>query len=444
MKRSNADRGVTQCNQKKYRGDVAVNRTKPGWLAWLQHAPKHALGLLQGKAQTLAHSLQEAPSAQRLAVNREALARVRNAAKLALAASAAAIPAAEPSSAEQAMLQRIRTETAALGRNNVTRTAAYWAFYEAIPELHWAFLAHLVSRNGGWAMTDLKGELLPRLLGDNQREAIFRFLERANSLIFHDAYAQLLLYRESMRTGYSFTHLLPQLGVSAFMRPVWDEFARSRDSALLTAALIVNEQHFIEARVVQNGYFKRHVLDTFAFKTQAALQLNQVVFPYDTVSGGARTRLAGLILEDFGRLRERISVGQKLYAILFGLPDVRAGAHVFARRRPHTGSRSDYCPELFAPVRRGSPEPVYRPKLDGTQLAEGAAPLFSPRLEHAWKDRNVEPPEPGDWFRDDSALSLLPEAMEPPFSFDMTEEFKFGLSKIELAILTAQELGNKP
>ncbi len=36
-------------------------------------------------------------------------------------------------------------------------------------------------------MTDLKGELLPRLLNERQREAVFVFLETANSLIFGDA-----------------------------------------------------------------------------------------------------------------------------------------------------------------------------------------------------------------------------------------------------------------
>jgi hypothetical protein len=418
-----------------------VNRTKPGWLAWLQQAPKLAIGLVQGKAKTLAHSLQEAPLARPLTVNRAALARVREAAKLALAGPPVS---AQPSAAEQTLLRRIRDETAAHNRNNVTRTAAYWAFYETMPELHWAFLAHMVSRNGGWTMTDLKGEMLPRLLPDAQREALFRFLERANALIFHDAYAQLLLYRESVRTGRSLTHLLSRLGVSAFMRPVWDEFERSRDTALLTAALIVNEQHFIEERVVRDAYFKKHVLDTLTFKTQSVLQLNQVLFPYDAAEGGLPTRLAGLVLEDFSDLRERIRVGQRLYAILFGLPDIKIGAHAFARRHPHTGSRADYWPQLFAPVRRGTPEPLYRPKLDGAQLAEGAAPLSSPRLEHAWETRPLDPVEPGDWFRDDSALSLLPEAMAPPFSFDMTEEYLFGLSKIELAILAAQELGNKP
>jgi hypothetical protein len=421
-----------------------VKASRPGWLTWLRTLPQQAAALLKGKAETIAHAAQEAMSASALPVRKDALARVRAEAMRLLAD-----PPAEPSvsAADEALVRRLRDETARSNRNNVTRTAAYLNVYSDHPELHWALLAHLVSRNGGWTMTDLKGELLPCLLGPGQREALFRFLEQANGFIFHDAYPQLLLYRESLRTGRSLTHLLPRLGVTKFMRPVWDEFARSGDSALLTCALIVNEQHFIEERVVRNPYFKKNVLDTLAFKTQALLQLNHIVFPCDGKTGGSsRIRLAGLILENFADLAERIRFGQQLYAILYGLPDVAGGAHAFARRQPHTGSRTDYWPELFAPVRRGAPEPAYRPKLaagSGPALAPGASPFFSPRLEHAWKDRPVEPPEPGDWFRDASALKLLPESLAPPFFFDMTEEHIFALRKIELAILAAQEMGAK-
>ncbi|WJH32243.1 DUF2515 domain-containing protein [Paenibacillus sp. CC-CFT747] len=65
-----------------------------------------------------------------------------------------------PEEAER-LLRRIRRETAEGNRNNVTRTAAYWTFYRQHAELHWAFLAHMVSRNGGWNMTDLKGIFSP-------------------------------------------------------------------------------------------------------------------------------------------------------------------------------------------------------------------------------------------------------------------------------------------
>ncbi|WP_052487182.1 DUF2515 family protein [Gordoniibacillus kamchatkensis] len=314
-----------------------MSALKPGWLKWLLSLPQQAAALLKGKADTIAYSIAEAPSALRLSVQKEALRRVKEQAVRLLSAPAGETPSISPE--DESLIRWLRDETARRNRNNVTRTGAYLDMYAAHPELHWALLAHLVSRNGGFTMTDLKGELLPRLLGAGQREALFRFLERANGLIFHDAYPQLLLYRESARSGRSLTRLLPRLGVSAFMRPVWDEFATSRDSVLLTCALIVNEQQYIQRRVVDNPYFKKHVLDTLAFKTQSLLQLNQVVFPYEVPERGtSRVRLAGLILENFADLAERIRFGQRLYAILFGLPDVAAGAHAFVRRQPHTGS----------------------------------------------------------------------------------------------------------
>jgi hypothetical protein len=423
-----------------------VDKVKPRWLAWLQAAPKQALALLKGTAESTAYSLAEAAEARRIWIRRDALAHVGTEVRRRLKQPPASPPPLN--AAEEQLVRRLRSETARCNRNNITRTAAYLAVYRACPELHWALLAHLVSRNGGWTMTDLKGELLPCLLGAGQRDDLFHFLERANGLIFHDAYPQLLLYQESARTGRSLTHLLPRLGVSAFMQPIWDEFLRSRDSALLTCALIVNEQHFIEHRVAQHPFYKKQVLETPAFKMQSLLQLGQVVFPYEAPDGsqppgGHRLRLAGLILDNFADLRERIRFGHQLYAILFGMPDVHAGVLSFVRRQQHTASRADYWPELYASVRRGTPNPVYRPRLDGTGLAPGSAPLFSPCLEHAWKDRPVEPPEPGDWLCDDSALELLPAALHVPFSFDMTNEHTFGLHKIELAILAAQELGSK-
>ena len=67
---------------------------------------------------------------------------------------------------DQQLLQRIRLKTKQLNVNNVTRTKAYLDFYIFHPEIHWAFLGHMVSRNGGWNMTDLKGEFLSRLMNE--------------------------------------------------------------------------------------------------------------------------------------------------------------------------------------------------------------------------------------------------------------------------------------
>ncbi|WP_426451717.1 DUF2515 domain-containing protein [Paenibacillus sp. S-38] len=335
--------------------------------------------------------------------------------------------------AEKTLLERIRRESGRQNRNNVTRTEAYRRTYARRPELHWALLAHMVSRNGGWCMTDLQGELLPYLLSEEQRRSVFAFLERANALIFGDAYPQLLLYEESLRQQRPLFHLLPHLGVSLFMRGVWEQFWQERSSPVLTIGLIVNEQHFIEERVVRNPLYRRTVLDTLFFHTQSILQLNQVVFPYHD---GRLIRLGGLTLEDFSSKKERIEVGKKLYGLLFGLPSVNQGILRFASGTAHTGSRTDFWPHLFSARRLSPPVPrgELKERLDGCRLRPGALPLYSPRLEEAWEDQPLTPPEPGDWFRKPDVLDYF-RTIAPPSSFEMTQAYGAGLGRIELAVL---------
>ena len=47
-------------------------------------------------------------------------------------------------------------ERARHNADNLTRTAFYLAYWRAHPEVTWALLAHLVSRNAGYQMTDLR------------------------------------------------------------------------------------------------------------------------------------------------------------------------------------------------------------------------------------------------------------------------------------------------
>ncbi|WP_127493400.1 DUF2515 domain-containing protein [Paenibacillus glycanilyticus] len=345
----------------------------------------------------------------------------------------------EWSGQEKILIERIRAETSRLNRNNVTRTEAYRLMYQRHPELHWAMLAHLVSRNGGWNMTDLAGEWLPQLLPGDKRQSVFLLLEHANTFIFGDAYPQLLLYEESVRVQRPLFHLLPAFGITRFMKPVWEQFWRRRDSVPLTVALIVNEQHFIEQRVVQDDYFRKNVLDTLFFGMQSLLQLNAVMFPYHT-EGERELRLAGLIMEDFDDLSERIEFGKSLYAILFGVPRVRGGALAFSANARHTGSRADYAPHLFARVRREPPTALYKERLLGGKLLPGAAPLYSPELRDAWANQELETAKREDWFG--SADGILPyfRKLKLPRSFELTNEYGLLLNKIELAVLAAQQL----
>ncbi len=339
---------------------------------------------------------------------------------------------------EMSLVLAIRRQTGEANRNNVTRTAAYWDYYQQHPEIHWSFLAHMVSRNGGWSMTDLAGDLMAQLLSPEERGHIFRFLERSNALIFHDAYPQLLLYGESRRVGRPLFHLLPQLGVSRFMQPVWERFWSSPEPVPLTICLIMNEQHFIEGRVVQHRYFRQRVLEKPAFRFQAQLQETQVLFPYrritqDGTDSRTAWRLSGLTLERFSDLRERIEVGKALYGILFGNPIIRDGVHAFAAARPHTGSRADYHPALYTAAAQKASPPAVPPaeRLHGYGVRAGVRPFYSPRLTDVWADQPFAAPGGADWFVE-QAQTLPFGPAKAPQALDMTGEVCLGLYKLEL------------
>ncbi|NIK75704.1 hypothetical protein FHS15_000804 [Paenibacillus castaneae] len=421
------------------------NRRSLGyWLKQLLALPGAAFTYAAGKWSAMSASHTMIGEAVPLQLSASAVARLTQA--WSKPAPAPSVDGTEMSWSEEeiVLIERIRAETAISNRNNVTRTEAYRSVYFRTPELHWALLAHLVSRNGGWNMTDLQGEWLPWLLRPEQREAVFQFLEHANAYIFHDAYPQLLLYERSLREGRSLFHLLPALGVSSFMAPVWKQFWRERDPVPLTIALIVNEQHYIEKRIVQQPYFREKVLHTLFFGLQSVLQLNGVIFPYEHGDGQGKgedrtvLRLSGLILERFEHLQERIEFGKQLYAMLFGIPRVYGGARSFAGAVKHTGSRADYAPHLFARVRQQPPQRIYKERLLGGRLKPGAEPLYSPELSVAWGDQTLPPPEHGDWFMSAADVTPYFQKLPLPHSFEITNEYGLMLNKIELAVLAMQ------
>ncbi|MFB5677096.1 DUF2515 family protein [Paenibacillus terreus] len=322
------------------------------------------------------------------------------------------------------LVEHIHSETAKHNRSNVTRTAAYLECYNNCPELHWALLAHMVSRNGGYNMTDLKGGLMADLVTGKEKDWTYRLLERCNALIFQDAYPQLLLYAHSRRLGRSCFHLLPFFHVSAFMSPFWERFWTLRDSPLLTVALIINEQHYIEGRVMRNPYFRKHVTRSTTFRMHNWLQLNQVVFPLGQDSG-----LAGLIIEQFADLGERIALGKCLYALLFGYEQVLTRTLDFARKVPHRGSRSEYWPGLFTPdIEKALHSPHESTALHSREWPISGRKLYSPALEQVWSDTPYEPIPRYDWFEGYLNPSYLSKPRRP-FLFEMTHEHKFGIQK---------------
>ena len=309
---------------------------------------------------------------------------------------------------EKEFIIHVKEETAKQNVDNVTRTNAYWEFYIKHPEVHWAFLAHMVSRNGGWNMTDLKGSIVPNFIPYNQASVFFSFLEKANFLIFHDAYPQLLLYEQSKLYNKSLFHLLPSFGVSSFMKPIWKLFLQHKCSEMLTYALIINEQSYLEQRVILNPFYQAHVMQTISFALQERLGLTNVVFPYyNEIS----IRLAGVTVTQFSQIKARVHVGKKLYNILFQNELVFEGANEFARKVTHSGSRSDYLPDIFS-------------------SSKTTKKIHSPTLHDAWNTYTHPSPKMEDWFKKDLSILHLFEKIKPIDKYDITDSYMQNLLKL--------------
>ncbi|WP_420490161.1 DUF2515 family protein [Neobacillus drentensis] len=335
--------------------------------------------------------------------------------------------------AEGAMLEKIRTETEEHNLNNVTRTKAYLEFYLLHPEIHWAFLGHMVSRNGGWNMTDLKGEFLPRLLSKKEREMFFAFLERGNWLIFQDVYPQFLLYRESLKQNKPLFHLCACLGISTFMETIWNHFWLNHEPYILAIALVINEQSYLEKRVVQNPLYQKGVLTKFEFLLQDLLNLNHILFPY------GKRNLAGQTLHQFESLHQRILLGKRLYTILFNKKERLKDVVDWARAHPHTGSRKDYWPHIFNNINEGIPGFAYQPRLKACQLRPRAGKIYSPSLENSWKNVSQPEAEKGDWFENNRVVDYLLEDHEK-MDGEIKNEYCKTLERLELAAIAKKAI----
>ncbi|MCC3357314.1 DUF2515 domain-containing protein [Bacillus sp. REN16] len=337
---------------------------------------------------------------------------------------------------EQLLIQQIKGMTRSLNLNNVTRTKAYLNFYKAHPEIHWAFLGHMVSRNGGWNMTDLKGGQLSRLLTRKEAQVYFSFLERGNWLIFQDVFPQFLLYKASKRYQQNLFYLLPYFHVSIFMESIWNHFWERQDTYTLTVAQIINEQSYLEDRVISNTHYKKEVFDTLEFKLQDLLDLNHILFPFEEKG---KIHLIGQTLHQFKSVRERILLGKRLYSILFADKKRLKSVETWAIKTQHTGSRKDYWPQIFNNVDEGLPGFLLKSRVKSCELTKGSPRIYSPRLEMAWKNRKHKPAEIGDWYKDWEVLFYLTHDREK-VDGEILHEYCKTLEKFELAAIAKKAI----
>ncbi|GAA0444472.1 DUF2515 domain-containing protein [Lentibacillus halophilus] len=229
----------------------------------------------------------------------------------------------------------IRMKTNKHNVDNISRTKAYQNIYMCYPKIKWAFLASIVSRNAGWNMTDLYLSSLRNILSEKQRCRFFMTYERANWLIFSDAYPQLLLYELSVLYNQPMFHLLPHMAVSRFMKKEWDHFWKYGDQNRLMIAMIINEQNVIHSPVIQQDYFQHRIFRRLPYLMQDKLWLNAVLLPTRTGN------VFGAFVHDFTNIHKRIELGKRIASIMFH-PHVYHLLFDFALSIDHTGSRRDY------------------------------------------------------------------------------------------------------
>ncbi|WP_175639562.1 DUF2515 family protein [Metabacillus schmidteae] len=312
---------------------------------------------------------------------------------------------------EKEFISKIKYKTELLNKNNITRTKAYLSFYLEFPEIHWAFLAHMVSRNGGYNMTDLKSSLLSPFLTPNQQVTLFHFLERANSLIFHDAYPQLLLYKKSKEENTSYFHLLPVFSVSTFMIPIWEYFLQNKlDPILLTYALITNEQHYVENHLMSLNETKQSILHTFMYLIQETLGFTHVIFPYKRYLFLRKYSLSGIEVHNFQSVQTRINIGKKLYQILFSKHSY-SSTFDFAKNQVHSGSRSDYWPHEYT-------------------TRQNKSKIFSPTLCLVWENVKHHYPKNKDWYTNFSQIQSWKDEDKVDFK-DITRDVKRDLKLLK-------------
>ncbi|TDQ41491.1 DUF2515 family protein [Aureibacillus halotolerans] len=235
---------------------------------------------------------------------------------------------------ERKLVATIHELTAAYNKDNLSRTNAYRKLYARCPELHWALLASVVSRNAGYQMTDLWHPYMRHGLAEKTRFRLFLSYERANWLIFRDAFPQLLLYEASCKQQQSLFHLLHHFHVSTYMHSQWHAFWTNKDAIKLTDALITNEQHLIYRPVFLHHQLQ-HVFHSALFHLQQAMHTSVILMP--SIKG----ELYGASVYGFQHLKKRILFGKMLYRMLFHTP-YSQDLQPFAIYQPHSGQRKDY------------------------------------------------------------------------------------------------------
>jgi len=269
-------------------------------------------------------------------------------------------------------LERWLAELEARNEDNIARTESYLELYAYTranpPDLPWVLMAHLVSRNGGYLMTDVANALGRRdsAFAPAALHNLFLFLERANRLIFHDAWYHVVMHLLGRSAG-----LAPQR-TTEFICAAWPRYEGAAAAGVtpalerqLVQELVTNEQNFIERRVVHNPRFDAaraivSFVEGIGRETPLALPC---------YTGEIRVR-------SFGRLTMRIATGWHIFDEVLADRARREAVYAWAREHPHIGSRAVYGGRPGPTVRQAWPVAEVRRLWDGVHAPPEADPLW--------------------------------------------------------------------
>jgi hypothetical protein len=172
---------------------------------------------------------------------------------------------------------------------------------------------------------------------------LFLFLERANFLIFYDAWHHVLLHL----LGRGHAESRPPR-VSRFMSEAWlayeSDGAASERERQLVRDLVTNEQNFIERRVVHHARFSRAAA-IVGFIESIGRQA-PVLLP---------DRTCVEVVDAFASLETRIATGWRIYDRVLADRAERERLYHWAVAHPHTGSRATYGGRKTPSVREAWP-----------------------------------------------------------------------------------------
>lgn len=282
---------------------------------------------------------------------------------------------------EIALVSQINKQIEKMNVDNISRTKAYQDFYFRNREILWSFLASMVSRNAGWNMVDLHLKEYRQMLSPKARRSIFYTYERANWLIFSDAFPQLLVYEASKNAQRPLFYLLKEWKVSAFMELEWNRFWYEQDRGRIDIALIINEQNLIQHPVLEHPEYRKDVFSTLPFWLQERFHFSTVLFP--TLEGD----LFGISVYGFKKLNKRINVGKKLLQILSN-PAYQERFETFAMHTEPTGARNDFERYLSQ-----------NPRADHRSILRMVYPIIR-HERHEFSDWSLNHPKVGPFFRE--------------------------------------------